>query len=254
MLDERPRPVAPTRRRRRARGAGPGRAAGRHPAGRPAGQRGRGARGAGDRTQRAGVALRPDQRRRLPQASGDDVEWVVLCSEGYTSSLAAAALLDLGLHRATDVVGGYHALKATGVLAQLADCQLGTRRSASSAAAARSSRPASSPRAAGSPPTRWRRRGRSTWPCPSGTSTATAMSADTCRNVTIGNPLHLRRHVVAARLTQPVRLGEQQIRDSTRRSGPTRAAGTPPAVGPTASGGTVEILRLGGEAAFSPLS
>jgi rhodanese-related sulfurtransferase len=44
------------------------------------------------------------------------VEWVVLCSEGYTSSLAAASLLDLGLHRATDVVGGYHALKAEGVL------------------------------------------------------------------------------------------------------------------------------------------
>jgi hypothetical protein len=33
-----------------------------------------------------------------------------------SSSLAAASLLDLGLHRATDVVGGYHALKAEGVL------------------------------------------------------------------------------------------------------------------------------------------
>ena len=50
----------------------------------------------------------PTSDARLPQAVGDDVEWVVLCSEGYTSSLAAAALLDLGLHRATDVVGGYH--------------------------------------------------------------------------------------------------------------------------------------------------
>jgi len=44
------------------------------------------------------------------------VEWVVLCSEGYSSSLAAASLQDLGLHRATDVVGGYRALKAAGVL------------------------------------------------------------------------------------------------------------------------------------------
>ena len=61
----------------------------------------------------------PTSDARLPEAVGDDVEWVILCSEGYTSSLAAAALLDLGLHRATDVVGGYHALKATGVLAQL---------------------------------------------------------------------------------------------------------------------------------------
>ena len=32
---------------------------------------------------------------------------IVLCSEGYTSSLAAAALQDLGIWRATDVVGGY---------------------------------------------------------------------------------------------------------------------------------------------------
>jgi rhodanese-related sulfurtransferase len=56
----------------------------------------------------------PTSDARLPQAVGEDVEWVVLCSEGYTSSLAAASLLDLGLRRATDVVGGYHALKAEG--------------------------------------------------------------------------------------------------------------------------------------------
>lgn len=62
----------------------------------------------------------PTSEARLPQASGDDVEWLVLCSEGYTSSLAAAALQDLGLHRATDVIGGYHALVAAGVLDQLA--------------------------------------------------------------------------------------------------------------------------------------
>ncbi len=61
----------------------------------------------------------PTSDARLPQAVGDDVEWVIVCSEGYTSSLAAAALLDLGLHRATDVVGGYHALAAAGVLADL---------------------------------------------------------------------------------------------------------------------------------------
>src|SRR5262249_42784559 len=61
----------------------------------------------------------PTSDARLPQAVGDDVEWVIVCSEGYTSSLAAAALLDLGLHRATDIVGGYHALAADGVLAQL---------------------------------------------------------------------------------------------------------------------------------------
>jgi rhodanese-related sulfurtransferase len=61
----------------------------------------------------------PTSDARLPQAVDDGVEWVVLCSEGYTSSLAAAALHDLGLHRATDVVGGYWALVATGALAEL---------------------------------------------------------------------------------------------------------------------------------------
>ncbi|OBB30602.1 sulfurtransferase [Mycolicibacterium peregrinum] len=56
----------------------------------------------------------PTSDARIPQAVDDDVYWVILCSEGYTSSLAAAALVDLGLHRSTDVVGGYHALVAAG--------------------------------------------------------------------------------------------------------------------------------------------
>jgi len=58
----------------------------------------------------------PTSDAKIPEAVDDDVEWVVLCSEGYTSSLAAASLIDLGLHKATDVVGGYHALAAEGVL------------------------------------------------------------------------------------------------------------------------------------------
>lgn len=61
----------------------------------------------------------PTSDARIPEATGDDVEWVILCSEGYTSSLAAAALLDLGLRGATDVAGGFQALKAAGVLATL---------------------------------------------------------------------------------------------------------------------------------------
>jgi rhodanese-related sulfurtransferase len=35
----------------------------------------------------------PTSDAKLPEAVGDDVEWVVLCSEGYTSSLAAASLI-----------------------------------------------------------------------------------------------------------------------------------------------------------------
>lgn len=61
----------------------------------------------------------PTSDTRLAQAVDDDVVWVVLCSEGYTSSLAAAALQDIGLRRATDVIGGYRALQETGALAEL---------------------------------------------------------------------------------------------------------------------------------------
>lgn len=41
-------------------------------------------------------------------------EWVVVCTEGYTSSLAAAALVSLGLP-AVDIVGGLHAWRAAGL-------------------------------------------------------------------------------------------------------------------------------------------
>ncbi len=59
--------------------------------------------------------LDPASDARIPQALGYDVQPVVLCSEGFTSSLAAAALQDLGLHRATDVVGGFHAWRRAGL-------------------------------------------------------------------------------------------------------------------------------------------
>ena len=57
----------------------------------------------------------PAGSARLPVASGYDLEVIVLCSEGYTSSLAADALRSLGLSRATDVVGGFQAWKAAGL-------------------------------------------------------------------------------------------------------------------------------------------
>jgi len=40
---------------------------------------------------------------------------LVLCNEGYASSLAALSLHDLGLHRATDVIGGFQAWAAAGL-------------------------------------------------------------------------------------------------------------------------------------------
>jgi rhodanese-related sulfurtransferase len=57
----------------------------------------------------------PASDARLPQATGYDVDVIVLCSEGYTSSLAADALRSLGLHRATDVIGGFSAWAAAGL-------------------------------------------------------------------------------------------------------------------------------------------
>jgi rhodanese-related sulfurtransferase/mannose-6-phosphate isomerase-like protein (cupin superfamily) len=57
----------------------------------------------------------PTSRARLPVATNHDLRVIVFCSEGYTSSLAAAALQDLGLWRATDIVGGFHAWRATGL-------------------------------------------------------------------------------------------------------------------------------------------
>src|SRR6202051_4972348 len=42
----------------------------------------------------------PTSEARLPHAVDDDVEWVVLCSEGYTSSLAAAGVQALGVPQA----------------------------------------------------------------------------------------------------------------------------------------------------------
>ncbi len=59
--------------------------------------------------------LDPASDARLPEATGHDLRVIVLCSEGYTSSLAAASLHDLGLTRATDVVGGFQAWRAMGL-------------------------------------------------------------------------------------------------------------------------------------------
>lgn len=61
--------------------------------------------------------LDPSSSARLALAVDHDIEWIVVCSQGYTSSLAAASLRQLGLHRATDLVGGYQALVAAGMRA-----------------------------------------------------------------------------------------------------------------------------------------
>ncbi|MGY1623774.1 rhodanese-like domain-containing protein [Geodermatophilus sp. SYSU D00965] len=57
----------------------------------------------------------PASDAKLPEATGYDVEVIVMCNEGYSSSLAADSLRALGLHRASDVVGGYQAWRAAGL-------------------------------------------------------------------------------------------------------------------------------------------
>lgn len=56
----------------------------------------------------------PTDGAALPIAS-DDLRVIVLCQEGYTSSLAAASLRDIGVLRATDVDGGFAAWRAAGL-------------------------------------------------------------------------------------------------------------------------------------------
>jgi len=59
--------------------------------------------------------LDPRSDARLPVADRYDLDVIVTCQEGYTSSLAAASLQDLGLSRATDLAGGFAAWEAAGL-------------------------------------------------------------------------------------------------------------------------------------------
>lgn len=59
--------------------------------------------------------LDPGSDARLPEADSYDRHVVLLCNEGYATSLAAATLQDLGLWRATDVIGGFQAWRAEGL-------------------------------------------------------------------------------------------------------------------------------------------
>jgi rhodanese-related sulfurtransferase len=59
--------------------------------------------------------LDPTSDSRIQEATGHDLEVVVVCRQGYSSSLAAASLRALGLHRATDMIGGVEAWAAAGL-------------------------------------------------------------------------------------------------------------------------------------------
>jgi rhodanese-related sulfurtransferase len=57
--------------------------------------------------------LAPSSDHRIPQAR-PDARVIVLCGQGYSSSIAAASLRALGLD-ATDVIGGFEAWAAAGL-------------------------------------------------------------------------------------------------------------------------------------------
>ena len=59
--------------------------------------------------------LDPDSEWCSPHAPGLDEQVVVLCDHGFSSSLAAASLVELGFARAGDVVGGFQAWREAGL-------------------------------------------------------------------------------------------------------------------------------------------
>jgi rhodanese-related sulfurtransferase len=59
--------------------------------------------------------LDPTSEARTTSLAGPDHIIVVLCSEGYASSLAAVSLHAIGLRAATDVIGGFRAWAAAGL-------------------------------------------------------------------------------------------------------------------------------------------
>jgi rhodanese-related sulfurtransferase len=56
--------------------------------------------------------LDPSSPHRLPIATSDDVRLLSVCNDGYSSSLAAATLQELGLRSATGLVGGFQAWRS----------------------------------------------------------------------------------------------------------------------------------------------
>ena len=59
--------------------------------------------------------LDPSSESADPRLADPDRRVVLICAHGYSSSLAAATLLDLGYARATDAIGGFEAWAAAGL-------------------------------------------------------------------------------------------------------------------------------------------
>jgi rhodanese-related sulfurtransferase len=57
----------------------------------------------------------PSSEHRDPRIDGRERQLIIMCNEGYQSSLAAATLHELGLTRTTDLAGGFQAWRAAGL-------------------------------------------------------------------------------------------------------------------------------------------
>jgi rhodanese-related sulfurtransferase len=57
--------------------------------------------------------LDPSSDARIPEAVHSGIRWILICEAGYSSSLAADSLHQIGLWRSTDVVGGFQAWSET---------------------------------------------------------------------------------------------------------------------------------------------
>ena len=59
--------------------------------------------------------LDPASAHHVPEVRDHDQQVIVVCNEGFSSSLAAATLQELGLRNATDLIGGFQAWRAAGL-------------------------------------------------------------------------------------------------------------------------------------------
>ena len=63
--------------------------------------------------------LDPTCPHHIAEADSANLRMIIVCDEGYRSSLAAASLRQLGIEGATDLVGGFQAWKVFSAQAQV---------------------------------------------------------------------------------------------------------------------------------------
>jgi rhodanese-related sulfurtransferase len=65
--------------------------------------------------------LDPTSPSRIPQALGLETRVIIICAQGFSSSLAAASLQAVGLSNVTDVIGGFESWRAADLPIESAD-------------------------------------------------------------------------------------------------------------------------------------